>query len=200
MLSEKIFQEFLHGRIVQEAPIHQSHVFGGIKFSQTGFVKVIQGTFLFNYFKIGVLKNCLKKKIHFITIATRVFDGIKLCAQFLKTTSQGTFLPSLVQIGQAVWEEKMSKEIVDDAQSTKHNAQTHMCSGELKIDTLKGPPQLLSSSQSENIVKQELSDICHDDYNKSLSSPTILITLSQTTNFRLFQIEKSLQTTIINLY
>ena len=37
-------------------------------------------------------------------MATRVFDGIKFCEQFLKRTSQGTFLPSLVQIGPAVWE------------------------------------------------------------------------------------------------
>ena len=49
-------------------------------------------------------------------MATRVFDGIKFCEQFLKRTSQGTFLPSLVQIGPAIWEEEMFKEIVDDAQ------------------------------------------------------------------------------------
>ena len=49
-------------------------------------------------------------------MATRVFDGIKFCEHLLKRTSQGTFLPSLVQIGQAVWEEKMFKEIVDNAQ------------------------------------------------------------------------------------
>ena len=56
----------------------------------------------------------LLKKFNFITMATRVFDGIKFCEQFLKRTSCGTFLPSLVQIGPAVWEE-MFKEIVDDA-------------------------------------------------------------------------------------
>ena len=60
----------------------------------------------------------LLKKFHFIAMATRFFDGIKFCEQFLKRTSQGTFLPSLVQIGPAVWEEKMVKEIVDDAQQT----------------------------------------------------------------------------------
>ena len=54
-------------------------------------------------------------------MATRVFDGIKFFEQFLKRTSQGTFLPSLVQIGPAVWEEKMFKEIVDDAQRTPHH-------------------------------------------------------------------------------
>ena len=46
-------------------------------------------------------------------MATRVYDGIKFCEQFLKRTSQGIFLPNLVQIGPAVWEEKMFKEIVN---------------------------------------------------------------------------------------
>ena len=45
-------------------------------------------------------------------MATRVFDGIKFCEQFLKTTSQGPFLPSLVQIGPAVQEELMFKELL----------------------------------------------------------------------------------------
>ena len=35
-------------------------------------------------------------------MATRVFDGIKFCEQVLKETTQGTFLPSLVQIGPVV--------------------------------------------------------------------------------------------------
>ena len=48
-------------------------------------------------------------------MATRVFDGIKFCEQVLKKISQGTFLPILVQTDPAVWEEKMFKEIVDDA-------------------------------------------------------------------------------------
>ena len=47
-------------------------------------------------------------------MATRDSDGIKFCGQILKKTSQGTFLPSLVQIGPAVWEEKMFKEIIDE--------------------------------------------------------------------------------------
>ena len=51
-------------------------------------------------------------------MATRVFDGIEFCEQFLKRISQGTFLPSLVQIGPAVWEKKMFKEIVDDRHLT----------------------------------------------------------------------------------
>ena len=46
----------------------------------------------------------LRKKFNFVAMATRVFDGIKVCEQFLKRTSQGTFLPSLVQNGPAVWE------------------------------------------------------------------------------------------------
>ena len=82
--------------------------------------RVTQGTSLSNYFKIGpsvpeekIFKELLKK-FHFIAMATRVFDGIKFCKQFLKRTSQGTFLPSLVQTGPSVWEE-MYKEIVDDA-------------------------------------------------------------------------------------
>ena len=54
-------------------------------------------------------------------MATRVFDGIKFCEQFLKRITQGTFLPNLVQIGPAVWEEKMFKEIVDDARRTHHH-------------------------------------------------------------------------------
>ena len=52
-------------------------------------------------------------------MATRVFDGIKFCEQFLKKTSQGIFLPCLVQISPAVWEETMLKEIVDEARRTQ---------------------------------------------------------------------------------
>ena len=77
-----------------------------------------------NYVKIGpavpekkIFKELLQK-FHFVTMSTRVFDGIIFREQFLKWTSQETFLPSLVQIGPAVWEEKMCKEIVDDAQRT----------------------------------------------------------------------------------
>ena len=33
-----------------------------------------------------------------------VLDRIKFCEQTLKRTSQGTFLPSLVQIGPVVWD------------------------------------------------------------------------------------------------
>ena len=47
-------------------------------------------------------------------MATTVFDRIKFFEKSLKKTSQGTFLPSLVQIGPAFWKEKMFKEIADD--------------------------------------------------------------------------------------
>ena len=60
-------------------------------------------------------------KFYFVAMATRVFDGIKFSEHFLKKTSQGIFLPSLVQIGTAVWEEKMLKEIADDARRTQHH-------------------------------------------------------------------------------
>ena len=66
-------------------------------------------------------------------MATRVFDGIKFCEQFLKRTSQGTFLPSLVQIGPAVWEVKMFKEIVDDARCRTDDGH---------LNTLKAPLEL----------------------------------------------------------
>ena len=66
-------------------------------------------------------------------MATRVFDGIKFCEDFLKSTSQGTFLPSLVQTGPAVWEEKMFKEIVDDARRTLDDGH---------LTTLKAPLEL----------------------------------------------------------
>ena len=165
---------------MREAPIHQSHVYGRIKISQTIFeeghqrnipVKLFQNLTTVSEKKVFLrisscpysarsphspepcfwadqnftnafwkgspkehsceiisksdqqyqrrrfLKNCLKK-FNFVAMATRVFDGIKFCEQRLKRTSQGTFLPSLVQIGPAVWEEKMFKEIVDNAQRT----------------------------------------------------------------------------------
>ena len=78
-------------------------------------------------------------------MGTRVFDRIKFCEQFLKKTSQGTFLPSLVQIGPAVWEETMFKEIVDEARHTTDTGQplklplSMLCSGELKIIDLMTP-------------------------------------------------------------
>ena len=58
----------------------------------------------------------LLKKFHLVAMATRVFNRNKFCEQILKRTSQGTFLPNLVQIGPAVWEEKMFKKIDDNTQ------------------------------------------------------------------------------------
>ena len=72
----------------------------------------------------------IAKKFNFVATATRVFDGIKFCEQFLKRTSKRRFLPSLVQIGPAVWEENMLKEIVDDAQRMTDDGH---------ITTLKAP-------------------------------------------------------------
>ena len=63
----------------------------------------------------------LLKKINFVAMATRVFDGIKFSEQFFKRTSKGTFLPSLVQNGPVVWEQMMFIEIVDDARLTHHH-------------------------------------------------------------------------------
>ena len=89
------------------------------KFCKQVLKRVTQGTFLWNYLKTGqavqeekIFKELLKK-FHFIAMATRVFDRIKFCEQLLKRSSQGKFLPSFVQIGQAVWE-KTFKGIVDD--------------------------------------------------------------------------------------
>ena len=68
-------------------------------------------------------------------MATRVFDGIKFCEQILKRTSQGTFLPTLVQIGPR----GLGEEIDDDARRTTHDGRrtpgdpkSTLCSGELK--------------------------------------------------------------------
>ena len=49
------------------------------------------------------------EKFHLVAMATRAFDGIKFCEQLLKRTTQGTFLPSLVQIYPVV-QEKMLKD------------------------------------------------------------------------------------------
>ena len=117
------------------------------KFRKQFLKRATQGTFLWNYFKIRPAVSEKKifqellKKFNFVAMATRVFDGIKFCEQFLKKISQGTFLPSLVQIGPVVWEEKMFKEIVDDARRTPHHPKSSpwaqplstLCSGELKM-------------------------------------------------------------------
>ena len=43
-------------------------------------------------------------KFHLVAIATTVFDETEFWEQFLKRTSQGTFLPNLVEIGHMVLE------------------------------------------------------------------------------------------------
>ena len=107
-------------------PFTTAMFLGGSKFCEQFLKRVTKQTFLLNYFKIGpavpeekIFKELLKK-LNFVTMATRVFDGIKFCEHFLKRTSQGTFLPSLVQTGPAVWE-KMFTEIVDDTRQTHHH-------------------------------------------------------------------------------
>ena len=75
---------------MQEAPIHQSHVFGRIKILRTNF-EMGHPRNISVKFKIRptvpeekVFKELLKK---FVAIATRVFDGIKFREQLLKKTS-----------------------------------------------------------------------------------------------------------------
>ena len=114
------------------SPHSQSHVFGQIKILRTVFEKGHLRNIsvkLFQNRTSGCRGEDLKKKKkkenqkfnkNSISLPWqyRVFDGINFCEQFLKRTSQGTFLPSLVQICPAVWEENMFKEIVDDARRT----------------------------------------------------------------------------------
>ena len=89
VVSEDFFNEFLHVCIVQEAPFTRAMLMDGSKFCQQFSKRVTQGTFLWNYFKIRpvvpeekIFKELLKK-FNFVAIATRVFDGIKFCEQFL---------------------------------------------------------------------------------------------------------------------
>ena len=55
-------------------------------FANTFLKGVTQGTFLWHYFKIGpaVPEKILKAEFHLVTMATRVFDGIKFCKHFLR--------------------------------------------------------------------------------------------------------------------
>ena len=109
----RFFKNFFMSVQCTQPPFTRAMFLGESKFHEQFSKRVTQGTFLWNYFKIGTVvpeKKIFKellKKFHFIAMATRVFDGIKFCEQFLKRTSQGTFLPSLVQIGPAVLEEKI---------------------------------------------------------------------------------------------
>ena len=88
--------------------------------------RVTQETFLWNFSKIGpevpkekIFKELLKNSILFLWQAEFLMETNSV-NNFLKRTSQGTFLASLVQTGQAVWE-KMFKEIVDDTWQTQDN-------------------------------------------------------------------------------
>ena len=66
-------------------------------------------------------KRRLHKKTPFHCHGNQSFWWNQILWTILKRTSQGTFLTSLVQIGPAVWDEKMFKEIVDDAWLTHHH-------------------------------------------------------------------------------
>ena len=71
-------------------------------------------------------------------MATRVFDGIEFCEQFLKRTSLETFLTSLVQIGPAVWEKILKKLLAMDDQH---------------LTTLKAPLKHVVLRSAKNIVE-----------------------------------------------
>ena len=107
----RFLKNFFHVRRVQEAHSPEPCLWM-IKIFQTTFEKEHSCEIISksdqHFPRRRLLKNCLKK-FHFIVMATRLFDGIKFCEQFLKRSSQGTFQPSLVQIGPAVREEKMFK-------------------------------------------------------------------------------------------
>ena len=126
---------------MQEVTIHQGHVYSQINIlptiSKRGHPRNIPVKLFQNQTSCSRGEDFkeLLKKVHFITMATRVFDGIKFCGQFLKRTSQGTFLPNLVQTGPAVWEKKMFREIVEDTRQTQDHPKSSpqaCCSGELK--------------------------------------------------------------------
>ena len=60
----------------------------GSEFHEQLLKRVTQGTFLLNHFKIRlavpddkIFKEMLQK-LHFVTMAATVFDGIKFCEQF----------------------------------------------------------------------------------------------------------------------
>ena len=78
--------------------VHSPEPCWRIKISWKVFKRVTQGTFLWNYFKIGpaVLEKILKeflKKIHLVSMATRVFKGIKLSEQFYKKEDHPRNIP-----------------------------------------------------------------------------------------------------------
>ena len=103
---EDFFKNFFMSEKCGKPPFTRAMFLGGSKFCEQFLERVTQGTFLWNHFKIGpavleekIFKELLKK-FNFVAMATRVFDGIEFCEQFLNRTSQGTFLPSLSKLAQ----------------------------------------------------------------------------------------------------
>ena len=108
------FKNFFMSVECKKLPFTRAMLMDRSKFCEQILKRVTQLTFLCDYFKIGPAEEIyteLLKKFNFVTMATRVFDGIKFCEQFLwiylKRISQRKFLPSLVQIGPAVWEKML---------------------------------------------------------------------------------------------
>ena len=98
----RFLKNFFMSLLCKKPPFTRAMFLGKSKFREHFLKRVTQGTFLWNYFKIGpavledkIFKELLKK-FNFVAMATRVFDGIKFCEHVLKRTSQGTFLPRLV--------------------------------------------------------------------------------------------------------
>ena len=117
------FKNFFMSIWYKKPPFTRAMFMDGSKFRGQFLKRVSQGTFLWNYFKIEpavpeekIFKELLWK-FHFVAIPTRVFDGTKFCEQFLKKKKKS----NLVQIGPAVWEEKMLKEIVDNRRRTMYD-------------------------------------------------------------------------------
>ena len=92
--------------IVQEAPIHQSHVFWRIKISPTIFEK-------------SHPRNIPAKLFQNLTSGFGEEDFLRISS--CSYSARGPPEPCLVKIGLAVWDEKMFKEIVDDARRTPHH-------------------------------------------------------------------------------
>ena len=113
---EKIFYEFLHVRIVQKAPIHQSHVYRWIKIMRTIFekdhtrnnpVKLFQN--LTSSFRV---EDFLRISICPYSAGRPhspepFMDRSKFGKQFLKRVTQGTFLWNYFKIWPAVLEKKI---------------------------------------------------------------------------------------------
>ena len=87
----RFFKNIFMSVLCKKPPFTRATFMDGSKFREQILKSVTQGTFLCNYFKIGpvVLEEIfteLLKKFHFVAMATRDFDGIKFCEQFLKRT------------------------------------------------------------------------------------------------------------------